>query len=59
MSAELGIRLAKADSYILVGAGMRLGDLEFTSKSSSPAPQNNKRGKGSKERDYTDEDFKK
>lgn len=60
MSAELGIRLAKADSYVLVGVGTRLGDLAFKKKSEE-LPRNTKRsgGRGTGEREYTDEDFKK
>lgn len=65
MGAELGIKLAKTDSYILVGFGMRLGDLAFHPKEKHdealPAQPKRGRGKGnnSKSDDYTDEDFKK
>lgn len=54
MTTELGVKIARADSYILIGFGTRLGDLTFT-------PKNEKKGegrKGSKEKNYTDEDFK-
>ncbi len=60
MSAELGIRLARTDSYVLLGIGTRLGDLAFNPKKEtrdSALPKNTKRGSG--ERNYTDEDFKK
>jgi hypothetical protein len=54
---ELGIKIARADSYVLVGFGMRLGDLTFTPKKgggAAPAAPNKSSSKGS---DYTDEDF--
>lgn len=57
--AELGIKLAKTDSYILLGAGTRLGDLAFNrgaaggKKSGVP-----NRGGGKRDDEYTDEDFK-
>jgi|GEM_PF-635980 len=60
--AELGIKLAKTDSYILLGAGTRLGDLAFNrgeaggKKNGVP---NRGGGKRSDDDEYTDEDFKK
>jgi len=65
MSTELGIRLAKTDSYVLVGFGLRLGDLKFTPRSEtheSALPSRTKRPKARgtpKDNDYTDDDFKK
>ena len=54
MTTEIGVKIARSDSYILVGFGTRLGDLTFT-------PKNEKKSegrKGSKEKNYTDDDFK-
>ena len=57
MDAELGLRLAKADSYVVFGVGMRLGELSFTKKGEQPMSE--KKSSGSKEKELTDEDFKK
>ena len=57
MSAEFGLRLAKADSYILLGFGARLGDLEFSPRNERRERDLPKKTKRPKERDYTDEDF--
>jgi hypothetical protein len=54
MAAELGIRLAKADSYILLGLGLRLGDLKF-----KPREKGSSDSGTSDHHDYTDDDFKK
>ena len=61
VAAELGLKLARTDSYVLLGIGWRLGDLEFKPASSGDAPKakGSSRGKGSKDHDYTDDDFKK
>jgi hypothetical protein len=51
-STELGVKLANSESYILLGAGFRLGELRFQkrSKGSSPATD-------SSPDEYKDEDF--
>ncbi len=62
MTTELGIKIARTDSYVLLGVGTRLGDLTFERKD-----DNEKRGRGEKsggskrkeDDNYTDEDFKK
>lgn len=58
--AEVGLKLAKTDSYLLVGAGARLGDLAFN-RGDSAAKKSGvpSRGKTSGSDDeLTDEDFK-
>jgi len=62
MATELGIRLARTDSYILVGLGFRLGDLEFSPRKEQhegSLPSKKKGSGGSSKGDYSDEDFKK
>lgn len=56
--AEVGIKLAKTDSYLALGFGARLGDLKFNR--GGDAPKKGKvpsRGKGSGDDELTDEDF--
>ncbi len=65
--AEVGIKLAKTDSYILLGLGARLGDLKFnrgeeSKKGNVPARAGNRASKsgsntGGTKDEYTDEDF--
>lgn len=63
--AEVGIKLAKTDSYLVLGMGVRLGDLEFrrgdsggnAAKKNGSLPRDVKKASG--EDNYTDEDFKK
>jgi hypothetical protein len=55
VSTEVGIRLAKAESYLLVGFGLRIGELRFVkrgagSSSNTPPPSGSK--------DFTDADFR-
>ena len=57
MDAELGLRLAKSDSYVVFGVGMRLGELAFIKKGEK-APEK-KKNPDSKEKELTDDDFKK
>jgi hypothetical protein len=58
--AELGIKLAKTDSYILVGVGTRLGDLAFNRGAANGKKSGVPRsGKRNSDEEYTDEDFKK
>jgi hypothetical protein len=61
MSTELGVRLAKADSYVLLGFGMRLGDLAFTPRHERHEGLRSGEHRRSRARDtdYTDEDFQK
>lgn len=62
VDAELGIKLARTDSYVLVGIGWRLGDLEF--KPAEKDDDGHSRGstkpraRGSRDGDFTDDDFK-
>jgi hypothetical protein len=70
VGGEGGIRLAKAESYVLLGFGIRLGEMRFDRKERSgqdaehkerttgqdPERKERKTGKGEKE--YSDEDFK-
>jgi len=55
LSTEVGVRLAKAESYLLVGFGFRIGELRFVKRGASksnatPNPSGNK--------DFTDADFR-
>lgn len=62
MTTELGIKIARTDSYILLGIGTRLGDLTFTPKRESEKRNRgvDRRSRNNDEDDnYTDEDFKK
>lgn len=61
VAGELGIKLARTDSYVLVGIGWRLGNLEFNPRGGSHEGIEDKKKSGgsSKGRDYTDDDFKK
>lgn len=60
MLAELGVKLAKTDSYILIGAGWRLGELSFKPGDSTKKNKTTAPGRGSTDDDsnYTDDDFK-
>ncbi len=53
MGLEGGLSLSKAESYVLLGAGLRLGDLRFERKRSSGGNSGNR----AKDEEYTDEDF--
>jgi len=57
MVTELGIKLAKTESYILVGVGTRLGDLAFNRGAASGAKKSGVPRRGGED-EYTDEDFK-
>lgn len=62
MVAEAGVKLAKTDSYVLLGVGWRLGELSFKRGDSSKGKQRNgskvpNRGGGDGGDNYTDEDF--
>jgi hypothetical protein len=61
VDAEVGIKLARTDSYILLGIGWRLGDLEFTprGKDHDDAPVKSKSKSSGRDHDYSDDDFKK
>jgi hypothetical protein len=52
MGLEGGISLNKAESYVLLGVGLRLGDLRFERKRSSSSPSSKK-----EEDEYREEDF--
>jgi len=56
LDAELGLRLAKADSYVVFGMGMRIGELSFTGNSER-REQQKKRPSPPREKEWTDEDF--
>jgi hypothetical protein len=55
--AELGAKLAKTDSYVLLGVGTRLGNLSFTRNETGRPSKVPARGGGKKSDEYTDEDF--
>lgn len=59
VNGEGGIRLAKAESYILLGFGIRLGDMQFNRKErkGSGEPSKKERGTMNGEKEYRDEDF--
>ena len=56
VSTEVGIRLAKAESYLLVGFGLRIGELRFTKRGASGSSSNTANPSGQK--DFTDADFR-
>jgi hypothetical protein len=60
VTGEGGIRLAKAESYVLLGFGIRLGEMRFDRKqrATDPDPQHRERGdENGGEREYRDADF--
>jgi hypothetical protein len=61
VAAEVGLKLARTDSYVLLGIGWRLGDLAFTPRGNDDASKarGSQRGRDTKDHDYTDDDFKK
>jgi hypothetical protein len=60
-TGEAGIRLNRADSYVLLGFGIRLGDLKFNRRERAPDDQDlpSQPKRAASEREYSDEDFKK
>jgi hypothetical protein len=52
LNGEAGIKLAKSESYVLIGAGLRLGELRFAKKE---GPRGGREQGG--EPEYRDEDF--
>lgn len=58
VNGEAGIRLAKAESYVLLGFGIRLGELRFDRKERKGGKEPSHRERsGSGEKEYRDEDF--
>lgn len=55
MGLEGGVSLSKSESFVLVGAGLRLGDLRFERKRSGGSSSGTNRT--STQDEYTDEDF--
>jgi len=52
-STELGIKMGRAESYVLLGAGFRLGELRFERRGTAPARQKKAPG----EPEFREEDF--
>lgn len=52
LGAEAGLKLARSESYVLLGAGYRLGEMRFEKRRKS-----NSRGQQNEE-EYRDEDFR-
>ena len=61
LSTEVGIRLAKAESYVMVGFGYRFGELRFERRNRGSGSGTSERSSGSSsnEKEYTDADFQK
>lgn len=55
LSTEVGVRLAKAESYLLVGFGVRIGELRFVRKGEKASPN---KAPPSGQKDFTDADFR-
>ncbi|MGZ3710835.1 MAG: hypothetical protein ACXVBE_03725, partial [Bdellovibrionota bacterium] len=60
VTGEGGIRLAKSESYVLLGFGMRLGELRFDRKERGEGKEperKERKGTNKGEKEYRDEDF--
>ncbi|RYZ97050.1 MAG: hypothetical protein EOP11_22565 [Proteobacteria bacterium] len=58
ISTEVGIRLSKAESYLLLGFGLRIGELKFTKRGRPANVDSEPRAKGANGKDFTDADFR-
>lgn len=53
-STEVGIKLGRSESYVLLGGGFRLGELRFQKRERGGSPKNQRSG----EPEYSDDDFR-